>query len=154
MLEKELIEKTKSKVNFDRHVKAGQERVGWRKVAKCLANDLASTIRKLDNANRLIDRKNESLDIFLRYCEAHGISGDDIRKWHERSSNSKQPVSEQDHTVERSKQIVYAHCGSCRYWNEDSAEKDYGTCHKTKNVTGRCTKHCTQFVAKIRKRNP
>jgi hypothetical protein len=51
-------------------------------------DDLLSEKSKLDNANRLIDRKNESLEMFLRYCEAHGISGDDIRTWHENNSNN------------------------------------------------------------------
>ena len=36
---------------------------------------------KLSSANKLIDRKNESLDIYLRYCESHGISGEDIQRW-------------------------------------------------------------------------
>jgi hypothetical protein len=53
-----LLELTKPNVNFAGHVKANEEQEGWTRVAHCLADDLALTLQRLENANQIIDRKN------------------------------------------------------------------------------------------------
>ena len=85
----ELLEIVKPKVNFEGHVNAGEELDGWERVARCLADDLSLTLRRLAHANKIIDREHESTNTFLRYCDAHGISGEDIRRWEESQNGRK-----------------------------------------------------------------